>query len=299
MRCPHCGKSPRSTDKFCPFCKTELEYQATSLTAQNECFDLLRYQLKEAISKCGGPITVECGKFKASEVEKVTNAQVAAKADWVLTGHAALGELFLTHKATGFCHNGYGSVGTKAFPSRSPYHEPRIWAYAKWARAYCQSNHDTELREGILYWKAGTPRGVWCIPPPDIQNLIVYGPEFRMQDPRYGALNCHVAAIGSPRLEQTDKPRTYRLRFSSGLSSNGEVPGGDDEPILCIASRVGSQKHTYLTSTAGGREVGFAGWVGVFPRRILNSQSPKGRNLEEVKWPGDELEPYLPQKPSS
>jgi hypothetical protein len=266
-----------------------------STKTQDATLEAIKAMIDDSVARSGESITVECGRFTATGVTGVDNAPTHAKADWVLTCEDSGSQLYITHKAEGFSHNGYGSVGTKAFASKSRYRSPKIWAFAKWARAYCIEHQETEISNGIMHWRGNGYRGVWCVPPKELQALIVFGPEYQVRNPRYGLFNCHVSAIGDPELTQIDGASRYRLTFKRGLHSNGEIPDGDDEPILCIGSRIGQQMHTYLTANVGGSVEGFAGWVGVFPSRILNGQSPKGARLEPIPWPGAKLLDFMPQ----
>ena len=255
--------------------------------------------IKSSVKRNGGRgIRLRCGAFNLASATRCVKGTGSGKADFVIGGQAVDDEkLFISHKAEGFSHNGYGSGGSKAFPSRSPFHSERAWNFVRWAVEHCRGNpeHGMHLEhDGLLRW-TGRYRGVWCIPPEEVKRLVVYGPKPRAP---FGPLNCHLSAVGDPIFSVTngDGGLTLHIDFPSGLCSNGvDLPGGDDEPIICIAAPIGAQKHEYLLTPDASKAIrGFHGWLGFFPYRLIAKAEQaaaagraggKGADLERVVWP--------------
>lgn len=233
-----------------------------ALIAETAALRALQDQLA-TIMRSGG-VTINCGRFSVANITGGAKAPASAKADFVLmSGHQP--RLFISHKATGFSHNGYGSGGNKAFPHRSPYRSELIWEFASWAADYCMRTQQTTVDASGLFRWTGPERGIWCIPPRNVGNLIVYGPRFG--ESAYGLYNCHVAAVGAPRLASA--PEGYTLSFDGGIESNGDIPRGDDAPIIGIGGCIASQKDVYLLRKDGAGIRGFHGWLAFFPYRLV------------------------------
>ena len=245
---------------------------------QDAVLSSLKASIKNAVDQHGGPIDLKCGNFSCGDVIAIQECHRASKADFKIVSKAG-NHGYISHKAANFSHNGYGSVGWRAFDGRSRYKNRQIWAYAKWALEYCKKHQGGTCMDGVFTWKEGGLRGVWSFPPKAVQNAIVYGPEYGGNRSEF---NCDLAAVGQGTLTPDAAKKTFELTFDT-LTSNGDVPMDDDEPILCIASSVGSQTKIYRTSITEG----FRGWVGVFPKRILKSHSSKGKGLQELSWPSD------------
>jgi hypothetical protein len=262
--------------------------KSRSLVAETKALQSLQAQIEAALAlDVGGTLHIESGRFSVSGITRAIKAPGHVKADFILMA-GETPELFITHKASGFYWNGYGSGGRKAYLSRSPYHDPVIWAFARWAADYCRENQRVRpVEPGFFEW-VGPERGIWCVPPARIQNLIVYGPEFGGQ---LGRSNCHIAAVGHPSLSPHGD--AFRLLFSDSTTSNGEVPTDGDLPIIAIGSRIGKKQDRYHTHP----DRGFFGWLGFFPYRLIQrsaetahrrkGRAHKGDNLVQVEWPAE------------
>ncbi|MGH2728895.1 MAG: hypothetical protein ACRDKS_18125 [Actinomycetota bacterium] len=263
--------------------------KSRTLLAETKALQALQAQIDAARAALdvGRTLSIACGHFSVSGITRAVKAPARGKADFILVARETP-ELFITHKASGFCWNGYGSGGSKAYQHRSPYHDPVIWAFARWAADYCLANQRVRFVErGFFEW-VGPERGIWCVPPARIQNLIVYGPEFGGQ---LGPSNCHIAAVGPPTL--TPHGNAFRLRFGDSTTSNAEVPTDGDLPIIAIGGRIGVQQHRYHTHP----DRGFFGWLGFFPYRLIQRSAEtahrrkgrpgKGDNLVQVEWPDE------------
>ena len=262
-----------------------LELAMKSLAAETKALQIINDAIAHAVPSPGGAITIACGRFTETGITHAQKAERSDKADFILMAKESP-KLYISHKANGFCWNGYGSGGKKAFEHRSPYRDKKIWEFAKWAANYCVTHQKTRVvREGIFEW-TGPERGVWCFPPASVQNLIVYGPKF---DESYGPFNCHIAAVGEPILENSGD--CFRLSFNGGVESNGDIPKEGDAPIISIGGRIGAQTNTYLTD----EKTGFHGWLGFFPYRLIEKSQEnrdvsrkrrgKGDGLVKVDWP--------------
>ena len=146
-----------------------------ALIAETAALRNLQHQLAAVMRPEG--VTVTCGRFTVHNVTGAVKAPPRAKADFqLMSGDEP--RLFISHKAAGFSHNGYGSGGKKAYPHRSPYRSPIIWQFARWAAEYCVRTQQVKIDARRLFRWTGPERGIWCVPPRDIGNLIVYGPQF-------------------------------------------------------------------------------------------------------------------------
>lgn len=239
--------------------------------------------LGELIKRTKPPIIVQCGSLAPVEgVVDCTDLSNSLKADFALVNAEGKEVLYISHKASRFGYHGYGSLGPKAYPSGSPTKNPLVWAYMRWARKECLRMYPAQKKAGkVIRWE-GTPyRGVWSIPPLDLQNYIVFGTAYPGPTGRH---NCDVAAVGEPLL--SPKGDAFELTFSDETAVNGHPPSGRYQPIICVAGRTASQIHTLLTSESGK---GIEGWCGAFPRWIIDRRG-KGERLKYVEWPEKAIE---------
>ena len=270
-----------------------------NLKAEQQTLESLTQKFNEVTRNGSSPISVECGIFRVEGVTGVQKAPAKVKADFMLMS-GTTPVFWISHKAACFGHNGYGRGGAKAFPSRSPYHCPTIWRFARWAAEYCINDpkQPTEI-DGNGFFKWTTPqRGLWCIPPKKVANLIVYGPQFGHA---FGPLNCQVAAVGGPVLTQSKKGG-LRISFER-LTSNGAVPEGTDAPVIGIGGCIGAQEDKYqLYQQPVGNQcqiMGFHGWLAFFSYGFVQEAEMRAQTREpgrgkadgmiRVAWPADKI----------
>jgi len=260
-------------------------------------------------------LSIKCGRYLMKHVRRVVQPKGTLRADYIF--EAANGYFYMSHKADEFCHNGYGSLGSKAYAydennekdkNRSLYQVPRIWAWAKAAFQYCLDSTKQNLifkkgigkkKRGLYCWEPEIDeapfRGVWCDPPDDICCLQVYGAEFKYIDSLvddkgkiFTDNNCQLCCVGQPTF--TPKDDYCLLEFSGGAHSSGEVPVGDDRPYMSLHTNLGKRQTEYSISPG---TIIFGNLGSMLRREITlalqlekddKKRIRKGTRLESIKW---------------
>lgn len=233
--------------------------------------------IDEFLGKSGHPVTIICGSKIIEDVVHCQRVEGGAKADFSLIDSKGQNIFFISHKQSGFGHNGYGSLGNKAYPSRSPTKNPQIWEFMKRAREECLRMYPVqEDPNGIVKWKNSPYRGIWCVPPVNIQNEIIFGPDYGDKPSIH---NCDIVAIGEPCFKSVEGK--YELTFGDAVLFNGNPSHEKYRPILVVAGRIGQQEHVMYTV---GTKVGIEGWLGAFPIWTIDELA-KTKNLKKIEWP--------------
>jgi hypothetical protein len=264
-----------------------------TLAQEGRAIAELDFALKNADG--GNPISIKCGRHRIYDAISCCKLPNNVKADFAICNQDNQPVFWITHKARGFCYNGYGSLGKKLYRhgNQSPLQNEEIWSYVSWAIRYCQNEKmlHKEDRAGngktIQHWRWSDPsriRGVYSHPPAQIKSILVYGRDFGSPD--YGEFNCHISGIGSPILSP-QKGQIFELTFLDGISHNygtdqngmpiGILHGGDDEPLIGISDNWRSKKGTIWLRE--DQQEGVDGWICAMPMRAIQFG-----NRKENKW---------------
>lgn len=158
-------------------------------------------------------------EFDCDDVKKGTKG---ARADLVFTLKKR--EMaYVSHKACGFSHFGYGRIGNGTrWKKKKPHPElvKALEAVRNFCLAKCYSG--SASAPDLIRWGKSVGDGIWFVPSLALQRAIVYGRDCGVVG-QFRDDNVQLLAIGEPRFDQLAR-REWKLRFPCGFFSNPSIP---------------------------------------------------------------------------
>jgi hypothetical protein len=313
IQCPRCAHTDHYTlnvqgpssgtgisSAFCKQCYKKMHillnrgtikrvFKNDSTKIERETFDKLKLafdKAKESSATTSGAITIVCGDSAEFECDEITYIKGRQKADF---GFCRQGNIvrFLSHKAKGFSDKGYGRLCNKTWSDNRNLALPSIVIALNWVREFCVSHcYAKKDPGGLLEWKGDFPEGIWFTPSENIEVLrciIVYGKHYGNRES--GGFNVDYSAVGDPILIPRSDGK-WRLCFQDGFYRNGEIPAGEDEPVIVVK---GETKPFILTmeNPIQGLRANF----GAFPKRVVTTKNRKRRGCVHVEYPSGRILP--------